>query len=1118
MNSVDRPASSPLEETLDVFDQLDDRSTPLAAEEVAERLGYTHERAVEALDDLVERGALKARTVGDEHRVWWRPTDSRRAAEDGPEAAESATLGAFVRAVEEYAIFTLDPEGRVTSWNEGARRIKGYEREEILGEHVSVFYTAEDRERSLPERNLERAAERGRVEDEGWRVRADGSEFRANVVLTAIRDDDGTLLGFAKVTRDMTDQREQERDREQTREILRTSPVAISVRDSSGETVLANHRARELLGLSEDEIVGDVADIDEWGVYDANGDPLDREETPSARVLRTGDPVYDETIAIEPPGGERLWLSVSAAPVFGPDGELERVVTAGENVTRLKTHARRVERQRDEIEHRLAEVFGRVTDAFYGLDDEGRITHANARAEEVFGRPEREVVGEDVWEAFPEMEEILDRETLRESMESGEPTTDERYFESGSAWFEVRIYPSETGVSVYLTDVTDRKRAEEALARSEKRLRLALDAGGIGVWELDLESGDSPTRSARHDRIFGYDEPVEEWGLERFLDHVHPADRARVEESFEAALEAGDWTFECRIRRPDGERRWIEAHGEFSCEDGEPARAVGVVRDITDRKEYERELERYRRIVETIDDGIYVADDEDRFTMVNQAYAEMTGYSREELLGAPTSMVVEPETTEAAGRIQRELADGERRTARLEADVHTADGGTFRAEATLAVLPSDDSRHERIGVVRDVADRVERERELEMRVRQQQVVTELGRRALEDPDLDELFDDAVEAVADTLDNDYCKVLELLPEGEELLLRSGCGWKGGYVGEATVGTEVESQAGYTLASREPVVVDDLATEERFQGPDLLVEHGVTSGISTIIGPFHDPWGILGTHDTAYREFSRHDVNFVQAVANILTNAIERNQYERRLTDTIEELKESNDRLEQFAYIASHDLQEPLRMVSNYLQLLEDRYRDELDDDAEEFIDFAVEGADRMREMIDDLLTYSRIERHGDPLEPVDAESVVDRVLENLQFRTEEVDAEIAVGSLPTVVGDERLLEQLFQNLVSNALKYRGEGPPHIEIDAARHGDGKWLFRVADDGIGIEPEYTDRIFEVFKRLHTHREYPGTGIGLTLCKRIADRHDGEIWVESTPGEGSTFYVTLPAVEGGA
>ena len=1103
-----------------MFDQLDDRSAPLTAEEVAERLGYTPERAAEALGVLVERGALKARTVGDEHQVWWRPTGSHRAIEDGPGTAESAILGAFVRAVEEYAIFTLDPEGRITSWNEGARRIKGYEREEILGEHVSVFYTAEDRERSLPERNLERAAERGRIEDEGWRVRADGSEFRANVVLTAIRDDDGTLLGFTKVTRDMTDRRKQERDREQTREILRTSPVAISVQDSSGETVLANQRAQELLGLSEEEIIEEPENVDEWGIYDADGEPLDPEETPSSRVLRTGEPVYDEVVRIEPPEGEQLWLSVNAAPVFGPDGDLERVITAAEDVTGLKAQSRRAERQRDELEHRLTEVFDRVTDAFYGLDEEWRITHANARAEEVFGRAERDVIGEVVWEAFPGMAELLDRETLREAMETGEPISEERYFESSSAWFEVRIYPSETGVSVYLTDVTERKRAEQDLRETMEQLEVATSAGSVGLWTWDIRE-DVVTTDEYLAEMYGVDPEAAAAGvpMDAFYEPIHEDDEETTRERLTRAVEeTGELEAEYRVRDAEGEIRWVLARGEVEYDDGEPRWIRGAVSDITERKEREFELERYRRIVETVDDGIYIADGEDRFTMVNQAYAEMTGYSREELLGSPTSIVVEPETSEAARRIQRELADGERRTARLEADVHTADGRTFRAEATLAVLPSDDSRYERIGVVRDVSERVERERELEMRVRQQQVVTELGRRALEDPDLDELFDDAVEAVADTLDNDYCKVLELLPEGDELLLRSGCGWKEGYVGEATVGTEVESQAGYTLASREPIVVDDLATEERFQGPDLLVEHDVASGISTIIGPFHDPWGILGTHDTARREFTQHDVNFVQSVANILTNAIERNQYERRLTDTIEELKESNERLEQFAYIASHDLQEPLRMVSNYLQLLEDRYRGELDDDAEEFIDFAVEGADRMREMIDDLLTYSRIERHGDPLEPVDAEAVVDRVLENLQFRIEEVDAEIAVGSLPTVVGDERLLEQLFQNLVTNALKYRGDGPPRVEIDAARHGDGKWLFRVADDGIGIEPEYTDRIFEVFKRLHTHQEYPGTGIGLTLCKRIADRHDGEIWVESTPGEGSTFYVTLPAVEGGA
>jgi PAS domain S-box-containing protein len=656
---------------------------------------------------------------------------------------------------------------------------------------------------------------------------------------------------------------------------------------------------------------------------------------------------------------------------------------------------------------------------------------------------------------------------------------------------------------------------QDDIEESKEQLRLALDAAEMGVWELDLRNEESSRRSPQHDRIFGYEEPLDEWGFERFLEHVHPADRAGVEESFETALDEGKWGFECRIVRSDGEQRWVEVHAEFFSDAGEPVRAVGVVRDVTERKEHEVDLDRYRRVVETVEDGIYVIGDDDRFTMVNEAYAEMTGYAKEELLGMPASTVAREETVERAQRLQEELVTGERDTARVEADVQTADGETFRAEATFAVLTGEGGRHERIGVVRDITDRVERERELETRVRQQQVVTDLGRRALEDPELDALFDEAVEAIADTLDNDYCKVLELLPNGEELLLRSGCGWKDGYVGEATVGTEMASQAGYTLASERPVVVDDMEAESRFTGPELLIEHDVMSGISTIIGPFHSPWGVLGTHDTVRRRFTQHDVNFVQAVANVLSNAIERARYERRLTDTIEDLKESNERLEQFAYIASHDLQEPLRMVSNYLRLIEDRYRDELDDDAEEFIDFAVNGADRMREMIDDLLTYSRIEQHSDSLEPTDTKEVVERVLESLQIQVEELDAEIDVEALPNVRGDEKLLEQLFQNLVSNALKYHDDEPPRVEIGATRRGE-KWLFRVEDNGIGIEPRYTDRIFEVFKRLHTHEEYPGTGIGLTLCKRIVDRHGGEIWVESEPGEGATFYFTLSPAGG--
>ncbi len=1241
MNSVDPPPSGAVAEVLAVFDQSNDPSVPLSAREVADRAGCAAHSASDRLDELVEQGALKTRSIEGRTRVWWRPTLTEEpTADEGRTPSSAASLSAFVRTVEEYAIFTLDPDGRIVSWNDGAERIKGYTSEEVLGEHFSMFYTEADRERGVPEQNLGHAADRGRLETEGRRVRKDGSEFWASVEIAAVRDDDGTLLGYTKVTRDMTDYREHERqlvrERDQMRELMKTSPVAISVRDADGEMVLTNQRARELLDLTE-ETLGGPEDADEWRVYDAEGEPLSPAQKPSSRVLATGEPVYDEVIAIEPPDGERLWFSVNAAPVFGPDGSLERVVTTGEDITELKRQARDIRRQRDDLRDELAEVFDRVTDAFFGLDEAFRFTHINTRAEELIGRSEADVLGEVIWEAAPATDALVDPETLTEAMETGESTTDERYFDARSTWFEVRVYPSETGASVYLTDIserkrlerelrtekeqfrvavensplvafrldtdlrytwvanahddfdadevlgkrdddllpaeaaevimapkrkaletgervreevtyelpsglvsydltveplrdetgdivgltaasyetTDRKRAEAELSRSEERLRLALEAGDLGAWELDLESGASSRRSSHHDRIFGYEEPLDEWNFERFLEHVHPADRTRIEESFETALEEGEWTFECRIVRTDGEERWIEARGEFSYDEaGDPTRAVGVVQDVTEQKEYQLELERYRRIVETVDEGIYIVDSDDRFTMVNEAYTELTGYDREELLGSPASMVVEEETVETARDVQRELVSGERDTARFEADIRTATGETVRAEATFAVLPSDDSRYERIGVVRDITDRKEYERQLETRVRQQQTITELGRRALENPDLDVLFDEAIEAVADTLNSDYCKVLERLPNGEELLLRSGCGWKDGYVGEATVETDVRSQAGYTLISETPVVVDDLETEDRFEGPDLLLEHGVVSGISTIIGPFDDPWGVLGVHDTVAREFTVHDVNFVQAVANILSTAIERNGYEQRLTATIDELEESNERLEQFAYVASHDLQEPLRMVSNYLRLLENRYRDELDDDANDFIDFAVDGADRMREMISGLLQYSRVEQHSDALEPTDTDVVVDRVLDSLQVQIEELDAEVEVGALPTVAGDNRLLEQLFQNLLSNALKYRGDEPPHVEIGATRRGD-EWVFRVADNGIGIDPQYTDQIFKVFNRLHTHDEYQGTGIGLTLCRRIVDRHGGEIWVESTPGEGSTFFFTLPDEE---
>ncbi len=234
----------------------------------------------------------------------------------------------------------------------------------------------------------------------------------------------------------------------------------------------------------------------------------------------------------------------------------------------------------------------------------------------------------------------------------------------------------------------------------------------------------------------------------------------------------------------------------------------------------------------------------------------------------------------------------------------------------------------------------------------------------------------------------------------------------------------------------------------------------------------------------------------------------------LAQRAQELSRSNADLEQFAYVASHDLQEPLRMVASYVQLLSRRYKGKLDADADEFIRYAVDGATRMQALINDLLAFSRVGTRGKELVPVPLERSMERALSHLHLALKESGAEVKVEPLPWVKGDESQLAQLLQNLVGNAVKFRGERPPCLRVSATREGDTVTV-AVEDNGIGIEPQYYERIFAIFQRLHGKEEYPGTGIGLSICKKIVERHGGRIWVESTPGQGSTFRFTLGAAE---
>jgi len=237
-----------------------------------------------------------------------------------------------------------------------------------------------------------------------------------------------------------------------------------------------------------------------------------------------------------------------------------------------------------------------------------------------------------------------------------------------------------------------------------------------------------------------------------------------------------------------------------------------------------------------------------------------------------------------------------------------------------------------------------------------------------------------------------------------------------------------------------------------------------------------------------------------------------ELERKVEERTAELVKSNNELEQFAYIASHDLQEPLRMVTSYLDLLDKRYRDKLEKDAGEFIDFAASGAAHMKSLLNDLLMYSRVGSKGKSFELTDLNISLKKAIANLRKQTEESKAQIISGNLPGLYADETQMVQLFQNLIGNAIKFRGDKHPLVNISSEMKGD-EWVIRVSDNGIGIDPRFFDKIFLIFQRLHTKGKYPGTGIGLSICKKIVERHGGRLWVESEPGKGAAFCFSMPA-----
>ena len=516
----------------------------------------------------------------------------------------------------------------------------------------------------------------------------------------------------------------------------------------------------------------------------------------------------------------------------------------------------------------------------------------------------------------------------------------------------------------------------------------------------------------------------------------------------------------------------------------------------------------YRAIYENLVDGLALLDSDGRVLDCNKAFLEHYGYTAEEMHGRTLKGLVGVDQPGLLGEIMQAAAQG--RGMQRESRDRPKNGQVFFSEITTTVINMQGQKRLLV-ILKDITKRRQAEDKRERMLTRLEVLWELYEH-LEEPQA-QISEKALATLLAITGARYAFLGRVEQDRQRLVLEEysrgvhqDCRTRqdsahlplaeAGLWAKAIRRREIFIENNFEGGSLQKNLPQGHVTLNNFMGVPIIREGEVVC----LVCLANKPGG-----------FHQDDESMVESFATGYWLLLERQQMEKDLEEKARQLERSNIELQQFAYVASHDLQEPLRMVSSYVQLLNRRYGDKLDQDAKEFIGFAVDGAERMRMLIQDLLTFSRVTTKGQSLEPTDSGRVLDLALNNLQVIIGETGAKVERGPMPRIPADQGQLVQVFQNLVQNAIKFRGPQSPVVRIGAEQL-DGEWLFSVSDNGVGMEEQYFERIFIIYQRLHSKTEYGGTGIGLALVKKIVERHGGRIWVESTPGKGSTFYFTIP------
>jgi PAS domain S-box-containing protein len=747
-------------------------------------------------------------------------------------------------------------------------------------------------------------------------------------------------------------------------------------------------------------------------------------------------------------------------------------------LNRAEGRRQRVEEVLRASEVRFREIFEQAAVGIAQVGMDGRWLRVNQRLCDIVEYPREELLQctfqeithpEDLNADLAFVRQVLAGEISTYSMEKRCIRKDR-----GLVWVHltVALVRDETGAPKYfvsvLEDITRRKQAEHALSLAVERLRRFVDANIVGVVIADA-AGAIVEANDYYLRLLGYTREDLEHGRVDWRAITPPEWLPADEQAIRELRERGTCTpYEKEYLRRDGGRVAVLIADALLPGPVEQIAAFAV--DITERKRAEEALQqseaRFRRAVLDSPFPIMLHAEDGTILQASNSWCEITGYTREELATVAdwTERAYGERKTLVQGGIDR-LYDLGHRLAEGDFTIRTKSGSTRIWEfssAPLGRLP--DGRRLVISMAMDVTERRQAEQSLAALFSRQEAILA-----------------AVPDIITEVDNDriytWANQAGLAFFGDDVIGREAAFY---FVGEQT-----------TYQSVQPLFDDqqDLLYVESWQRR----KDGQLRLLAWRCRVLKDENGNVTGALSSARDITEHKAAEVQ------------------LTRTLAELERSNKELEQFAYVASHDLQEPLRMISSFTQLLAQRYEGQLDDKAQQYIRYAVDGALRLQTLIDDLLAYSRVGTRGQPLEPADSHAVLGEAIRNLVATIGENRAIITNDDLPMVRADAAQLVLVFQNLLSNAIKFRREEVPRVHVSAQDHG-GEWVFSVQDNGIGIEPQHAERIFVIFQRLHTREEYPGTGIGLAVCKRIVERHGGKIWFESEPGNGTKFFFSVP------